>query len=179
MSSEGMSMPLKIDELTVERARTAATCATTLEELRGAQAILLPSLFGATLAQTASALGVGHATVSRLRKVFLNQEQTASDPPARDWGGRRNSWMTLEEERAFLKPWLDLAMAGSLLVVSPVRAALAERVGQPIKASLIYRMLARHGWRKIAPDTRHPESNPAAQEDWKKTPGSAGVLSEP
>lgn len=165
---EGMSMPLKIDELTLERARTAAARATTLEELRGAQAILLPSLFGATLAQTASALGVGHATVSRLRKRFLNQEQTAGDMPARAWGGRRNSWMTLAEERAFLKPWLELAMAGSLLVVSPVRAALAQRVGQPIKASLIYRLLARHGWRKIAPDTRHPKSNPAAQEDWKK-----------
>ena len=76
--------------------------------------------------------------------------------------------MTLEEERAFLDPWLKLALAGSLLVVSPLRAALAERVGQPIKASLIYRMLARHGWRKVAPDTRHPKSNPAAQEDWKK-----------
>jgi transposase len=76
--------------------------------------------------------------------------------------------MTLEEEREFLAPWLKLALAGSLVVVSPVRAALAERVGQPVRASLVYRMLARHGWRKVAPDTRHPKGDPQAQQDWKK-----------
>ena len=29
-------------------------------------------------------------------------------------------------------------------------------------------VLARHGWRKVAPDTRHPKTDPALQEDWKK-----------
>ena len=76
--------------------------------------------------------------------------------------------MTLEEERTFLEPWVKLASAGSLRVVSPWRAALAERVGHPVKASVIYRLLARHGGRKVAPDTRHPKGNPAAQEAWKK-----------
>ena len=28
--------------------------------------------------------------------------------------------------------------------------------------------LERHGWRKIAPDTRHPKSDPRVQEEWKK-----------
>jgi hypothetical protein len=37
-----------------------------------------------------------------------------------------------------------------------------------VAASVVYRMLARHGWRKVAPDTRHPKSDPVAQEDWKK-----------
>ena len=64
--------------------------------------------------------------------------------------------MTLDEEREFLAPWLKLALSGSLRVVSPLRAALAARVGQPVKASLVYRILARHGWRKVAPDTRAP-----------------------
>ena len=32
----------------------------------------------------------------------------------------------------------------------------------------VYRMLARHGWRKAAPDTKHPNSDPVAQEAWKK-----------
>ena len=75
--------------------------------------------------------------------------------------------MTREEEQAFLEPWLKLASTGSLRVVSPLRAALAQRVGHPVKASLIYRLLARHGWRKVAPDTRPPKSSSAAQADWK------------
>ena len=76
--------------------------------------------------------------------------------------------MTLEEEKTFLAPWIKEAAAGSLLVVAPLRAALAQQVGQPVKASVIYRMLARHGWRKVAPDTKHPKSNPAVQEEWNK-----------
>jgi transposase len=88
----------------------------------------------------------------------------------RNWGGRRQSLLTPEEEVAFLKPWLESAATGNLVVVSPIRAALAQRLGQPIKPSVVYRLLARHGWRKVAPDTRHPKNKPEVQEAWKKTP---------
>ena len=33
---------------------------------------------------------------------------------------------------------------------------------------VVDRLLERHGWRKVAPDTHHPKSDPAAQEEWKK-----------
>jgi transposase len=79
--------------------------------------------------------------------------------------GRGTGWA---EEEEFLAPWLEQASAGGLLVVSPLRAALAEKLGQPVKASVVYRLLARHGWRKVAPDTRHPKSDPEAQSEWKK-----------
>ena len=61
------------------------------------------------------------------------------------------------------------SVQGGLLVVSPLRAALAQELGQPVAASVVYRMLARHGWRKVAPDTRHPKSDPLVQEEWKET----------
>ena len=160
----------RIDPVAVQHAQVAAATATTLEELRRAQAILLPALLGATLAQTASALGVGRAAVTRLQAAFRPRSASRTEAPARQWGGRRHCWMTVAEERTFLEPWLKLASAGSLLVVSPLRAALAQRVGHPVKASLICRLLARHGWRKVAPDTRHPKSSPAAQEDWENSP---------
>jgi hypothetical protein len=44
---------------------------------------------------------------------------------------------------------------------------------------VIYRLLARHGWRKVAPDTRHPKSKPEVQEAWKKTPGRTATLLTP
>jgi hypothetical protein len=34
--------------------------------------------------------------------------------------------------------------------------------------STTYRLLARHGWRKVQPDTKHPKSDPAAQDEFKK-----------
>jgi hypothetical protein len=55
-----------------------------------------------------------------------------------------------------------------VLVLSPIRAALSQRLGRKVGAAFVYRLLARHGWRKLAPDTRHPKSDPQMQEDWKK-----------
>jgi transposase len=162
-----MARPLRIDLNLVKRAQLIAATATSIESLRQCQAVLLPALFGATLEQTAEALGVGRATVARLQGVFRKQK-TGSSPAARNWGGRRQSLLTPEEEVAFLKPWLSSAATGNLVVVSPIRAALAQRLGQPVKPSVVYRLLSRHGWRKVAPDTRHPKSKPAVQEAWKK-----------
>jgi transposase len=144
-----------------------AALTTSVESLRQCQAVLLPALFGATLKQTAAVLGVGRATVPRLQAAF-RKHPLGPTTPARNWGGRRKSLLTPEAEAAFLKPWLENAAAGNLVVVSPIRAALAQHLGKPVKPSVVYRLLARHGWRKVAPDTRHPKSKPEVQEDWKK-----------
>jgi transposase len=162
-----MARPRRVDPLIVKRAQLTAATSTSVESLRQCQAVLLPALFGATLEQTAAVLGVGRATVARLQTTFRKQ-RLAGPSPSRNWGGRRQSLLTLEEESAFLKPWLETAATGNLVVVSPIRAALAQRLGKPVKASVLYRLLARHGWRKVAPDTRHPKSKPEVQEDWKK-----------
>jgi transposase len=162
-----MARPRRIDPLIVKRAQLTVATSTSVESLRQCQAVLLPALFGATLEQTANVLGVGRATVPRLQAAF-RKNPSARPNLARNWGGRRQSLLTPEEEEAFLKPWLESAAAGSLVVVSPIRAALAQRLGKPVKPSVVYRLLARHGWRKVAPDTRHPKSKPEVQEAWKK-----------
>ena len=76
--------------------------------------------------------------------------------------------MSEEEEREFLQPWAEQALAGGVLVLSPIRAALAQRLGRKVATSVVYRFLARHGWRKVAPGTRHPKNDPQIQETWKK-----------
>ena len=162
-----MARPRRIDPVIVKRAQLTAVASTSVESLRQCQAVLLPALFGATLEQTAAVLGVGRATVARLQGAFRKQ-RSALPALARNWGGRRQSLLTQEEENDFLKPWLASAATGNLVVVSPIRAALAQRLGQPVKPSVVYRLLARHGWRKVAPDTRHPKSKPEVQEAWKK-----------
>jgi transposase len=162
-----MARPRRIDPLIVQQAQLTAATSTSVASLRQCQAVLLPALFGATLEQTANVLGVGRATVARLQVAFRKQ-RSVMPVAARNWGGRRQSLLTPEEEIAFLKPWLASAATGNLVVVSPIRAALAQRLGQTVKPSVVYRLLSRHGWRKVAPDTRHPKSKPAIQEAWKK-----------
>lgn len=162
-----MARPRHIDSTIVRRAMETATTATSIETLRQCQSILLPAQHKTTLNQTASALGVSRATVARLQARF-RKEIDSVPSPNRNWGGRRRSNMTLAQEKEFLQPWLKQAVAGAMVVVSPIRAALSQQLNRPVKASVVYRLLARHGWRKVAPDTRHPKSKLDVQEDWKK-----------
>jgi transposase len=76
--------------------------------------------------------------------------------------------MILEEEKAFLAPWIEQAKIGGVLTVPPLHRDLEERIGHPVSPSTMYRMLARHGWRKVQPDTYHPKADPQAQDDFKK-----------
>lgn len=163
-----MSRPSNHTGALIERAKLVLNAATSLEDFRRAQSILLPALLGATVRQTAEVLGVGHATVSRLQAAFRDESTLTELPLKSKWGGRRNHWMTEEEEQQFLAPWLEKAKNGMLVVASPIREALATKLGHPIKASVVYRMLERHNWRKVAPDTRHPKSDLAVQDAWKK-----------
>jgi len=162
-----MARPRRVDSETVAKAQALVAKTTSLSEFRAAQAVLLPALAHTTLEQTAAILGVGRSSVPRLQ-ARLKQQFQPSAASRRRWGGRRRALLTPQEEAEFLAPWLAEAKTGGLLVVSPLRAALAQKLGQPVKASVVYRLLARHGWRKVAPDTRHPKSDPEAQAEWKK-----------
>jgi transposase len=162
-----MARPRRIDPQLVQRAWETVRQTKDSLELRQALAVLLPSEMGSTLEQTARLLGVGRATVPRLQAGFRKRGQALDPVPCR-WGGRRRALLSQAEEREFIKPWAEQAQSGGVLVLSPIRAALAQRLGRPVAASVVYRFLARHGWRKVAPDTRHPKGDPQAQEDWKK-----------
>lgn len=161
-----MARPRQIDSALVEKARQVVTNTSNVEQLRAAQAVLLPALVGATLEQTAAILGVSRASIPRLQLRFRKAPE--SIPNRRHWGGRRRALLSLQGEREFLSPWATKAKDAGLLVLSPIRAALSQRLGRRVAASVVWRLLARHGWRKVAPDTRHPKSDPAAQEAWKK-----------
>jgi transposase len=161
-----MARPKQIDEELVQKAQTLVAQTTDLQELREAQSILLPALHGATLEETASLLGVSRATVHRLQTRFRRKSRGTF--VAKSHGGRRHVLMSRKQEEAFLTPWAEQAKEGGILVVSVMRADLSQRLGRRVAGSVLYRLLARHGWRKIAPDTRHPKTDPQVQEDWKK-----------
>ena len=165
-----MARPRQIDLELVCQAQVIAAEAikvNNLEEFCCALAVLLPELLNATLEQTALVLCVSRATVPRMQARLRRQcaEPGVVRPTQ---GGRRRESLTPEEERRFLEPWEQASATGEMLVVAPIRAALAQKLGRPVAASVVYRMLARHDWRKVAPDTRHPKSDPQVQEEWKK-----------
>jgi hypothetical protein len=52
--------------------------------------------------------------------------------------------------------------------VGQIWQAYAQRIGHDVDDSTIYRLLNRHGWRKLMPRPRHPQADPQAQEQFKK-----------
>lgn len=162
-----MARPRKIDQQLVQQALSAVRQTQDIREMRQAMSVLLPAELKTSLEQTARLLGVGRATVPRLQAGFRERRQPPKEQ-RKNWGGRRRFLMSREQEEQFLKPWIETAQSGGVLVLSPIRAALAQQLGRPVKASVVYRLLARHGWRKVAPDTHHPKSDPQVQADWKK-----------
>ena len=162
-----MARPRRIDEQVVASARQVVQQTEDIREFRQALAVLLPAELNTSLEQTARMIGVGRATVPRLQSDF-RRRRDADNAKRPSWGGRRRTLMSEQEEQDFLRPWAEQALAGGVLVLSPIRAALAQRLGRKVATSVVYRFLARHGWRKVAPDTRHPNSDPQIQEAWKK-----------
>lgn len=151
----------------LEQARAWLSEARTVNELRQAQAVILPLEFDFSLKQTAQVLGISSGWVSQLRNRFIREGGTReADRPKH--GGRRRENMTREEEEAFLAPFFEKARTGGILVVSEIKKALDERLGRPVALASAYNLLHRHGWRKLAPDKRNPMTDMAAQEEWKK-----------
>jgi len=151
----------------LEIAREMVARAETIEQLRQAQAVVLPLDYGLSLAQTAQAIGRSTEWTCRLRNRFLAGE-IVGDGQRQRRGGRRRQNLTPAREGELLAPFLDRARTGGILVVGQIKAQLERELGRPLALSSVYNLLHRHGWRKLAPDKRHPQSDEKAQRDWKK-----------
>jgi transposase len=104
-----------------------------------------------------------HAVISSYNRLGVAAVETAGK------GGRRSGYLSLDEEREFLAPFFGCAAQGELTTTEEIWHAFEARVGHEVDESTIYRLLARHGWRKLMPRPRHPKADPQAQEQFKKT----------
>lgn len=162
-----MSRPASGDREVLLKAREAIATAQTVEQLRQAQAVVLPLEYAMSLEDTAKVIGVSSGWACQLRRRFMRgQLAGAADSPKA--GGRNRQNMTLQEEQEFLAPFFESAAAGGILVVGEIKAALDKRLGRTVALASAYNLLHRHNWRKLAPDKRHPQSDPQAQQEWKK-----------
>jgi transposase len=83
-------------------------------------------------------------------------------------GGRRWGFLTWEEEEALLASLADEAKEGKVITAPQIHRRVRTAVGKPVTLAYVYRLLHRHGWRKIGPRPRHVKADPHAQEEFKK-----------
>lgn len=135
------------------------------------------ALDGKAAAEIAAVLGWNLHSVHRVWGRYRAEGEAAL--LGRPRGGRRHAYLTPAEEDALLAPFLARAEAGGVLVAGPIQAAYEHRVGKAVPPSTIYRLLGRHGWRKVAPRRRHPDQDAAVQAAfrggsigwwWRKSP---------
>ena len=153
-------------EGSVEKLRAALKQAKKKSEYQRIQCLWLRASLGMSANQVATALGWQPTSVRRLQAQYLTEGEAVLRTVGR--GGRRHQNLPLEEEQPLLQRFNSQAERGGMLEVSRVKQAYEEAIGHRVPKSTVYRMLARHGWRKIAPRPRHPQAEVARQEEFKK-----------
>ena len=111
-------------------------------------------------------VGFAQQTVHNLISQYNRRGPEAVEGPGK--GGRRRYYMSLEEEAKFLEPFKQRALTGQIATVFEIKQALEKKLGQTVHKTTAYRLLRRHGWRKIVPRPFHIKSKKVEQEDFKK-----------
>ena len=149
----------------VDLARERLRSSDSAREMRVCLAVILPTEHDMSIKDTASLLGRSSRWVSHVRKSFIEQGlSTVSE----NFGGRRRANMSIAEEKAFLDSFKDKAQSGGVLDVSEIHAELEKALSRKVHLPAVYKLLHRHGWRKLAPRKRNTKSDPLTQEVWKK-----------
>ena len=152
---------LSVEEVQVKM-RTAATF-----WLRQKWMVIYTSLVDPRPAgMIAQQLGVSTAFVANVSSMYKR-----FGPPCLETvgsGGRRNDYLSIDEERVFLTPFVTRAETGELVTIREIHQAFEKQVNSTVAESTIYRLLARHSWRKVMPRPHHPKADPVAQEAFKK-----------
>jgi len=112
---------------------------------------------------TATSLRTVHQVIADYNRVGVAAIETE---------GRREknprAYLNFEQEAAFLESFSESAKSGHLTTIQEIQQAFESKVGTPVAPSTIYRLLERHGWRKLTPRPYHPEGDKVAQETFKK-----------
>ena len=109
---------------------------------------------GASAKKIGEATGYHSAYVSTLVSKYIHGGLEAIT--GNHYGGNRRN-MSFEEEQEFLKPYIERSAQGQLLDIGEIEIAYEKAVGHHISSGQVYRVLRRHGWRKVMPRSRHPK----------------------
>jgi transposase len=161
-----MRIPKPFPGINIENLREKLKKSETKLEYQRVQCIWLRARFQMFSYDIAEAIGWNETTVRKLHGKFLKTGEKVFKKEAR--GGRYRSNLSLQEEKEFLAGFLEKSKKGEILVVNEVKLAYEKRIGHKVPKSTIYRILSRHGWRKISPRQQHPKGDELKQDEFKK-----------
>tara|TARA_B100000315_G_C14507115_1_gene555139 strand:+ start:181 stop:684 length:504 start_codon:yes stop_codon:yes gene_type:complete len=111
--------------------------------------------------------GVSEATVYALTSRYNRYGIEGIETPGK--GQRQRAYLSIDEERDFLQPFIKKAEQGHVSTVLEIQKELEKQLGHSIHKTTMYRILKRQGWRKLMPRQAHTKASKEAQESFKKT----------
>jgi transposase len=118
------------------------------------------------LREVARHVGLAWQSVRNLVSAYNRLGPDVMEGPGK--GGRRRAYMSPEEEAAFIEPFFERASTGKVATAMEIKRELEKHLGHPVHKTTAYRLLKRHGWRKIVPRPSHVQADKAEQEEFKK-----------
>jgi transposase len=144
-----MRKPLSLPEGTSEMLRVELKKARTKQQYRSVLAVWLRVVFGFNAHQVAKALDWTPHCVWRVQSEYRRKGEAAFASSGK--GGRRRQNMSWTAERSLLFRILKETRPDDDIVPARViQEAYEAEVGHPVSKSVIYRMLRRHHWRRVA-----------------------------
>lgn len=160
---------------------------TSVWEYRRLQCVSLRQ-FGMQSQDVAKIVGLHPGSVKNIWMIFQHEGADGLLGERRGQA-RGKAHLSLKEEEALLAPFEAGAARGDLTVAQQIHHAHCKAVGKDLDESVTYRMLKRHGWRKVVPRPHHPKQNKTDQEafqvffpqdsDARKSGGSSSWMPVP
>jgi len=117
--------------------------------------------------EIANHLAVSKSLVNKTISEYNRKGASSIDTIGK--GGRKNFYMTIEEENKFINSYISKAQQGLIITKGEIKEDFEKLIGKEVHKTSIYRLLDRHNWRKLVPRSFHPKTDKEAQENFKKT----------
>lgn len=95
---------------------------------------------------TSKITGWSPGTVKKIWATYIKNGEESLFGVGR--GGRRRHYLSHMEEAMFLEPIFKKAVSGKEVSVTEIKQAYENIIQKTVPKSTVYRILARHGWRK-------------------------------
>lgn len=118
-------------------------------------------------AEIAKHVGVSRGFVRQVIQQYNREGEASVSTPGS--GGRRNCYLSWSQEQQLIESFKAKARKGHIACATEIKLAYEQKIGHQVHKTTIYRLLERHQWHKIVPRPSHPQEDPQAQEEFKKT----------
>ena len=144
-----MPKPTPFPEGSVERLRLALKRARTKGQHQMVLCVWMRAVLHLKSDVIALALDMSGQAVRKIHMDFLRDGEAIFN--RRGKGGRHREHLPVKAEREFLEGLLEETRPGNALFEAGlIQEAYEKMVGHPVSSTVVYRMLKRHGWRRLA-----------------------------